>query len=247
VATRTIGSYIATNDPIPGRRRQLTEDDIRALAEHTRVGPVELHVSHDEHVTINARCTKAELRRTGSGSLGLWVEHDVDERDLARFGDHFGYSVGWATEAVPLDPSSRLPELQLIVDSENFADEEFDGAVADLRLRFNVTAGWLLQYQELPPPNVIIALALQFVASVPGDLLKAALYDILKSRFLHPRSGTPTVFTFKLREASREISARIATADPEALASALNSLERIVSGEPDRYEFDASKEEWRQQ
>ncbi|MBF6606994.1 MAG: hypothetical protein IVW53_15615 [Chloroflexi bacterium] len=95
------------------------------------MGPVELHVSHDEHVTINARCTKAELRRTGSGSLGLWVEHDVDERDLARFGDHFGYSVGWATEAVPLDPSSRLPELQLIVDSENFADEEFDGAVAD--------------------------------------------------------------------------------------------------------------------
>lgn len=213
MATRTIGAYIATSDPIPGRRRQLTEDDIRTLAEHTQLGPVELRVMHDEHVTISARCTKAELRRTDSASLGLWVEHDVDERDLERFGDHFGYSIGLATEAVPADPSSRLPELQLMVDSENFADEEFEGAVADLRPRFNVSAGWLSQYQELPPPNVIIALALQFVASVPGDLLKAALYDVLKGRLFHPRCGTPTVFTFKLREAGREISARV-TPDP---------------------------------
>ncbi|HEY5487492.1 MAG TPA: hypothetical protein VIK06_07585 [Candidatus Limnocylindrales bacterium] len=252
MAIRTIGAYIATSDTIPGRRRQLTEEDIRSLAEHAEAGPVELDVNHDEQVTIRALCTKAELRRTDSGALGLWVEHEVDESDLERFGDRFGYSVGYATQAVRADPTSDLPVLQLIVDSENFADDVFEGAIADLRVQFNVSAGWLLQYQELPPPAVIIAIGLQFVASAPWDLAKAALYDVLKSRFMHPRGGTPTVFKFKLREIDpetekrREISAQVITADPKMLGLALNALEDISANDANRYEFDSSKGKWRQ-
>jgi len=244
MAKRVLAGFLATSDPIEGRRHQLTEQDIRDLAEHVTVDD-RLHLSHDERVVIPTRLVKAELRRTDSGSLGLWVEHEMEEEDAALLPSSYGYSVAFSREASPGEANSDLPEMQLVVDGANFSDEDFDGALADLRKHFNVSAGWMQQYSELPPPHVFIALGIQFVATIPVHLLRSLIVDAIKNRFFRPASMQPTVFTFSLREMDKEIKARIETSDPEIFGQGVELLRDAIDSESHLVEYDAENDTWK--
>lgn len=244
MAKRVLGAFLATNDPIPGRRIQLTEADIRDLAEHLRPDD-QLSANHDERVLIPTRIVLAELRRTPSGSLGLWVESEVDEETLVDFPERFGYSVGYGRELIAANPDSSLPLLQLVVDSENFTDEQLHGTVAALGAHFNVTAGWWLQYSELPPPVVILGLGIQFVASVPPAVLRGMLVDAIKGWLFKGRSGTPTEFRLNLRDETREISAFIRTSDPDVFGRAVELLREVLPQEGVAYEYEDDDQAYR--
>jgi len=90
-----IAAFAATSDEIPGRRFHRPDDP--------------LYHNHDQRLPVSSRLLLAEMRRTDSGSLGLRVEREIDEDDLARLGDSGGYSVTFAKEAVALDPGSDKP------------------------------------------------------------------------------------------------------------------------------------------
>jgi hypothetical protein len=247
VAKRVVGAFLATSDQLPGRRHLLSEDDIRSLAEQIEIGSDEpISVNHDSRRRIHRRIVATEVRRTGSGSLGLWVETELDEDDLALFPDGFGYSVAFAKELIELDPSSTLPVLQLVVDDENFTELEFEQTVDALRGTFNVSAGWYQQYQELPPPVVILLLGLKFVLEIPPEALKSVLVDAFKDRFLKQSTGRATIFQLRLRGGpSGDVAAYVETSDPEVFGDAMATIREAIRHSDSGAEFDPQTRDWR--
>jgi hypothetical protein len=244
MATVTLSGYLASNNPIRGRRMQLTEEDIYALAELARPG-YPFHYDHDLRVLVAAHVVSSELRRTDDNYLGLWVEVEIDEEELAKYPDVRAFSVGVGRQVVEAAGESDRPPIKVALDSENWSDEQLAGLVSELRPQFNVAAGWMLRYGELPPPIAMIALALQWVASIPPDVLTSMISDAFVHWLMRPGADRVTEFSFDLIDEDRTIKGHIKTDDPDMFRDALGFLRDVCFREGEQFEWDPETKQFR--
>jgi len=235
--TVILTGYLATNNPIPGRRMQLTEEDICALAEVVRPG-YPFHYDHDPRVLVAANVVSSELRPTVDNCQGLWVEVEIDEVEYAKYSDVRAFSVGIGRQVVEAAEESDRPPIRVALDSENWSDEQLRELVSELDPHFNVAAGWMLRYGDLPPPIVMVALALQWVASIPPDVLKSTITDAFARWLMRPGSERRTEFSFDLIDEDRTVNSLIKTDDPEMFREALGFLRDVCSRPGEQFEWD---------
>ena len=91
----------------------------------------------------------------------------------------------------------------------------------------------------------MIALLLQFVSTIPPDVLRSLIVDAVKDRLFKPASGKATVFTLTIREPGREVRARIETSDPAVLGDGVAMLRDALDLDSEFLEYVPGPKEWR--
>ena len=243
-----VSAIVATTDPIPAYGGiRLAPGVLKGVLARIREGRLNFTADHDGRKRLNPKLLHAEIRHTERGSLGVFVELEVEEDEWARHGRR---AVSVAVSE-PVTASSQLnssPCLSVAADASHFDDQSLEAAVKVLSSHFAVDGGRLFQFSELPPARIMIEMALLTLQVIPINLISSALYDGLR-HFLRPRRADKSIFEFRIsdEERKRSINARIETSDPDILRSALTQMQTLYSGgtEDDTYEFDDQDQEWR--
>ena len=123
---------------------------------------------------MDASIQLVELRKTPSGSVGIWVEFDVDEEEWNRLGHIGGFSVAVIEPVQDDQPVVDLgkPELKLVVDAGLLDAETFKRVREELSVHFRVSGGLLYQFSIIPPVKVIIEISVATLVSLPAGVLE---------------------------------------------------------------------------
>ena len=212
-----------------------------------REGRLQMTADHDGRKRLNPRWINAEIRRTERGSLGVYVDFEVDEDEWAKYG-RVGWSVSGTVWVWKASQENSSPALSVQADASHFDGQALEAAIKALCPHFAVSGGLLYQFSEIPPARIMIEMALLTLQVIPINLISSALYDGFR-HFLRPRRADKSIFEFRIsdEERNRSINARIETSDPDILRSALTQMQTLYSGRPedDTYEFDDQDQEWR--
>lgn len=186
----------------------------------------------------------AEIRPTQDGTLGVWVEVDVDENEWERGGGDLlrGWSVT-LTQPFLQGPAEGAPHVELNVDAAHFLEEDIEAAARELSSHFSVEVRRMYQFSVVPPPNIYLLASLDALRDLAIAVVGAAFYDGLR-HLLRPRDAERSVFTFRFREGDREVSARIETNSEEALRQAIDKMPELADSPEDDYSYDADEGEW---
>ena len=169
MSKRVIASgFLATSDVVPEYGEAvLSEDDVRALHRAYSTSSVPMYSNHDPSKVIPVNSVTADLRRTDTGSLGVWIEVEIDEADWDP--SFTGWSFGWFREEVSPAPESLRPPIQFGADPALFTLEERE-ALASLQKVFNVRGGRYYQFSAVTdqhPATVILVLLAETLRAVP--------------------------------------------------------------------------------
>jgi hypothetical protein len=88
VSRKRVSGFIVTADLFDtayGRIR-VPEEEMGSLVTSLRDGKVIKQAQHDSRLPMTFEVVSAELRRTEDGTLGIWVEVEVDADEWARGG-----------------------------------------------------------------------------------------------------------------------------------------------------------------
>jgi hypothetical protein len=116
---------------------------------------------HDSRLPMTFEVISAEIRPTQDGTLGVWVEVDVDEDEWERGGGDLrrGWSVT-LTQPFLQVPAEGAPHVELNVDAAHFLEEDIEAAARELSSHFSVEVRRMYQFSVVPPPNIyLLALA----------------------------------------------------------------------------------------
>lgn len=139
---RRVRGFMATTDPLSVYGGvQLPEQAIRELVEMIRLGPLPLQVQHDDRYRLNPKVIVAEVRRTTTGSLGAWVELELDPDEWNTVADMKGFSVATIGNYSSPDLAARKPILLFSADAGEFDRQDYEAAVRKLSDHFAVGGG----------------------------------------------------------------------------------------------------------
>lgn len=243
-----VSAILATTDPIPAYGGiQLAPSVLKGILARIREGRLNLTADHDGRKRLNPKWLHAEIRQTERGSLGVFVELEVEEDEWVKYGRR-AFSVAVSE---PVTTSSQLnssPALSVAADASHFDDQTLESAFKALSPHFAVDGRRLFQFSDLPPARVILEMALLTLQVIPINLLSSFLYDGLK-HFLRPKRAEKAIIEFGITDErrNRSINARVETNNPEILQSALTQMSTLYLDRPgeDTYEFDDQDQEWR--
>lgn len=245
MANIIVSGFIATTDPVPAYGGvALSEETIKEMASSIRLGDSQMPVAHDGRRALNLCVLGAEIRRTDRGSLGVWLELEVEEEEWKRYGDLRAFSVGMIEHLVKPTGDSE-PFIGIYADAAHFDEQLLAEVEAKLKSSFVVGVGRLYQFSELPPPNVIIEMTMVALQALPGNLLGAVLYDALKM-LLKPKHAPRTVFRFRLKDKQRWVEGYLETDSEVVAREAVRSLPQLASAQAgdQAFEFDSKKKRW---
>jgi hypothetical protein len=246
VSRKRVSTFIVTAhrlDTAYGPVR-VPEDQMAGLVARLREGNVITQAQHDARLPMTLELVSAEVRPTDDGTLGVWVEVEVDEDEWERGGGDLleGWSV---TLAQPFlrEEAEGAPHLELNADAAHFADEDIEAAARELKQHFSVAAGRIYQFSVVPPPNVYLSASLDVLRDLVIGVAAAALYGGLR-HLLRPRHAERSIFTFKFRDGDKEVSARIETNSEEALRQAIDKMPELADSPEHYHSYDEDQGEW---
>jgi hypothetical protein len=248
VASRHIGTFLATEDQDPERAIRLSVDALQTIADNVNSGSLPLHAEHDERRPLSLTAIPlAELRSTVTGTQGVWVEFEVDEDEVEAAGSYIGgLSVSYIANPVQPDISSGKPPLVLATDSRYFTEEMREEAQQRLSEDFAVGGGPLMQFSAIHEGVILLEFARQTLDSFPPAVLAAIFVGAL-SRFLHVGGAERSAFKFQITDGDRKVRAQLRTSDVESLREAVQALRSEVERSPvaQLLEFDEEVRTWR--
>ena len=153
-------------------------------------------IEHNGEYNFRPNILLAEVRETETGSLGVWVEWELDEEAWKTCGFRKGLSISFTEPFFHSDIEGNKPLLVMSVDLLHFDETTFRDAVGELLPYFTVQARRLYQLSDLPPAQVLIEIGIGVAGNVLAVGMAAAIKAALK-RFLHPKTGQETIFRFK--------------------------------------------------
>jgi hypothetical protein len=222
-------------------REVLTKEDVREIFGRYEDQPTAMLLDHQQEAPSSARVLSASLKDTNDGELGIFVEIEADAEEMEN---RRGLSVTVAKETFLL-PETAKPPLELSVDAYHFHERDLTAAAALLAAEFRVGGGRLYRFQEIPPPDVFVALAIETLKTIPANVLANLITSALGRFTTNRRSGEPSRFFFRLRRsgrrASEEVTGFVETGDPEMLRVAGEVLKDLHDASAGLYRFDGKK------
>jgi hypothetical protein len=246
MAEITIRGFLATTDVIPAYGVAVAPEILEEAIPLLRDGTLPMLASNDDRHVLRPRIAVVEMRTTTTGSLGIWVEFDIDEEEWGRYGDSKAFSAAFLQPQITPLSTDAKPTLSIGADAANFDDATREAAAAELSPYFAVQANRLYQFTEIPPAKLIIEFALLTLQALPANLIASVLFDSFKAHFLRPRHAPETVFSFRIRDGSRIIRAYLRTSNEDVLHAALATFQGLVLPEPraEEFEYDTDGREW---
>ena len=246
-----VGRFLATTDPFTayGGTVQFSEQQLRRLAATLQEGEVPGRINHDDRYRLPGRLIKVELRATETGSLGLWVEHEVPVAEANTLKEYGGMSPALAVKWVELGADPDKPFLGLYVDA-GYDPVAVREAAETLQAHFRVSVHKLFQFSELPALKAIIELTWATLQAMTPSIFAAMFYDGLKSLLpfrTRPQETRPATFVLKTRDADGNTAeAILQTSDPEMLKLGLQILPRemLNPAQRQRIAFDDEQPTW---
>lgn len=110
MATKVLKMFLVTSDPIEKYGGiYISPALMPMIAEQVRGGHIPWYIEHDARHTFEPRLLLADVRETEVGSVGIWVEIEIDERDWDRVAHTIGISVAIIGDQFQLDADSGKP------------------------------------------------------------------------------------------------------------------------------------------
>lgn len=238
MSTEVVSGFIASSEYIPVYKRAvLSEDDIRLIFAQYQARGVSLIGNHDERNVVDGRVLSVELRRTGGGGLGVWVEVEVEEGLLAQY---HGWSIGWFENNYQVSDEDPRPIVKFGADAFHFTDEEREEVAAVLAERFKVVGGRYFQLGIDPPATVVLWLIDETLKGLPSGVLVALLMGALGRLLPKGSRSVPTLFKFSVLRTPEATETRgvVETSEIEVLRDALAGLKDLADNPPGHYELD---------
>jgi hypothetical protein len=195
-----VEGFIITTSPVAVYGGvQLPPEQMHRIADQVRRQGVPMLAHHDERHRLKPRLLNVDVRETGSGSLGVWVEFEIDEEAWKAAGDIRGFSATMVEPYREADPDSPKPLLQIASDAGHWDDDLRDEVAAALSPHFNASSERLYQFNAEPPAKIIVDFAvplLPLIGSMGINVFSSALWDGLKLFFRPVRRTEPTIIDF---------------------------------------------------
>lgn len=170
----------------------------REMATQVRRRGLSLGIQHDSTRKLATAVRKVWLSRSDRGTLELKAEFIVDEEAWNALGGKMAFSYETLeTTVVPEMVGNRL--VGVYAEASEFDEDTLHGAIQQLRNTLGdgvtVAGGHIYQFGEVAPAKVIIEFLLTTLQGLPASMLDAAVYDVLKTWFLHPKRANETAVT----------------------------------------------------
>jgi len=228
----TIRGFLTTSDEVQAYGGvALAPEALYYIANEIRQGKMPLRSQHDERYLLDPQILLVDVRETSSGSLGVWIEFEIDEQEWKENGNLGGFSIAVTSDHFDPDLNNTKPVLKIYADAGHYSDERFQAAVARLEQHFAVGGGRLYQFDILPPAKIIIDFALTTIQAIPPNLLSSWLYDGLKALLLKPKNHKApeqlpqSVTCIRITSENQQIDLfQIQTNDPEVLKAGLSTF-----------------------
>jgi hypothetical protein len=228
----TIRGFITTSDAVQAYGGvALAPETMYYIANEIRQGKMPLHSHHNERYLLDPQILLVDVRETSSGSLGVWIEFEIDEQEWKEHGNLGGFSIAVTSDHFEPNPNSTKPVLKIYADAGHYSEVSFRAAIARLERHFAVGGGRLYQFNILPPAKIIIDFALATVQAIPPNILSSWLYDGLKVLLQKPKNHkaaeplSESVTCIRITSENQQIDLfQIQTNDPEVLKAGLSTF-----------------------
>jgi hypothetical protein len=247
----TIEGFVVTDDPVDvyGGVR-IDTGEIPRIAEQIRnKGLPTMPVNHDERVRLKPRVLNVDVRNTDSGSLGVWIEFEIDEETWRAAGDLRALSISTIEtyKGAPGDPSKPL--IQVASDAAHWDDDLRDEVAVALSPHFNVNSGRLYQFNLEPPAKIIVEFGvplLQLIQSVGINVFSSALWDGLKL-FWPAGQSKRTFLVFSTPGSGGRTRLFVSTPDREVAKHAVDKLPEIANSSGSAFHYDEQQDRWEEE
>jgi hypothetical protein len=215
----TFSGFVTTTDPIPKYNgRSLSPEVMYLFADAIRANIFPMGIEHDGQHRLHPQILSVEVRETETGSLGVWVESRLEEKEWEMREGKFGFSVTF--DEVLLSPhiSNTKPRLVITVSALSFEMEALRLAVQDLEPYFAVEMRQRYELSDITLVQVLIEIG---VGAVSGTLAAGATSAIkaVSEKFIKNREGQETKFIFK--QGDTEVT--VQTSDPAVVRRLIES------------------------
>jgi len=250
LVTLPIQGFIVTGVPTEAYGGvALAEQALQQIVEQLRRDGLPLGGHHDPRIRLHPKLLNVEIRQTEAGDPGVWVEFEIDEDEWEPFRGLPGLSISVITEFRPREAGSAKPAISIAADAGHFDDETFGRALEALAPYFNVGGGRFYQFSEIPPPNVLVEIALVTIQAMGPNLAASSAWDALKYALGHlrrPKHADRSIFTFEIRDITRTIRGHLETNDDRTIAAALDTFNDLAKSSADHWEFNETARHWEQ-
>lgn len=214
--TEIVKGFVATNDVVPAYGGvQLPDEMLQEMAVVLKEGKLPFLAEHDPLRPVDAKILVSEVRKTESGSLGVWVEAEVP---LGSMDGMAGFSYGASVIAYRVG-DSEAPVVGLFAEPSRVSESEIAEAADILAKKgLRVEAGPYLQFSIDPGVVIVLAIGLEILVSVGGS----AIWDAIKS-LVHPKKDTEMRIQVE-KPSGEKVSALVRTNDPQVAEKALQTL-----------------------
>jgi hypothetical protein len=172
-----IKTFVTSTDPIPKYNGySLPLEAIHDIAKKIREGQMPLGIEHSRRHSLLYRTLKSEVRKTNAGTLGVWVEIEVDEEVWKTVGDKQAFSVSVEEAYHFPDPTDTKPKITISADPAYIDEETCQAVITELEPYCAVEARHLYQLSDLSPIVIIISIA----SGAAGNLVSTAICGAIK-------------------------------------------------------------------
>jgi hypothetical protein len=245
-----VTATLATTDPVEKYGgKALSETEIAEMANQIKQRGLSPSIEHDSTRRVATTVRQVWLSRSDRGTLELKAEFIIDEEAWTALGGRLGFSYeAIETTIVPEHVSNRL--VAVYAEASEFDEATLQGAVQQFRDtlgdEISVAGGHIYQFAEVVPAKVAIEFLLTTLQALPASILDAAVYDVLKSWFLHPRRSSETAVKLRVISGTHETNLHIKTSDPMMLKTAVDGFRDVALSHPqnDHIVFDTKRSKW---
>ncbi len=181
-----IKAFVTSTDPCPKYNGlSLPPETMYKIAESIREKRTTLGIEHDRKHNLPYRVLKSEVRETDIGSLGVWVELEMDQEHWEKAENKQAFSITLHQVFHLPDPEDKKPKITIAIDPACIDAKTSKEVIEELESCFAVEAHHLLQYSDLSPIAsivVTVALATQAVGSLIAEAICSAVKKLIATK-----------------------------------------------------------------
>lgn len=226
---------------------QLSDEELRGIAEAFAGGDIPLHFDHDPRKPIAISNIESGVAER-EGHLEAWAEFDVD-RDVwdawrARMAAE-GHPGGMSFTLYRPLPSDAVvvsdAQVEVAGDAAYFDEASLREAAEALKPLGKVQPHFIYQFADVPTSVVVFGVLLETVRAVGTDMVAAALWDAVKGLWQRSPGCRVTVGAAWSPNGGRKLNLVIDVPDESSLKAAIDAAPKLLeSAAEGTFNFDAT-------